>query len=377
MESYRGSSRFYNWGGIVAVVVFAILINSTVVNAETKKKPVDPNQDPRGPVELVVCSQNLNNYGSPNGTAARLGISPSEFQEKENAIVTRIAKTHCDVVALQEVLARNEEDGKKILKNLAEKLRERTGRFYEPAIGTSTEPSLRNGYLVAKDRAEITNTLSYSKVELPRLAADQKPRLFTRGPLEMQITVKAVGDGKPRTVTLINLHFKSKAGSMGDPTGLEWETYRMEMAEGLRRIIENRHKRALTSAESPLIVLGDRNANFDLASAKILEGALSLQDFQTEGGCRLSKRGVPICKPGVRSAQILYSVLTTDPKMKQQPGTFVYKKVFSWIDDILLPAEALPLAWKEFDVSGRYDSGVVSEPEAASDHSLIYVKLNW
>ena len=357
---------------IVSVLTFAL-----TSHAQSRVNIPEIGKDPRGEVELVVCSQNLHSYGTPAASAARNGISQSEFQEQEKALVVRFGTVDCDVVAVQEILARNEESGKKVLRTLADILKARTGRFYDVAVGSSSDPNLRNGYLVAKDRAEILNMLSYTKVELPKISAEQKPRLFTRGPYEIQIQVKPRGEDKSRTVTLVNMHFKSKAGAAGDPTGLEWETYRMEMAEGLRRIIESRHKRSLYSAETPLIVLGDRNANFDLASAKILEGSLSLEDFKSDGNCRLSKRGVPLCKPNIAAPQLLFSVLTSDPEVKNQPGTFQYKNVYSWIDDILLPADTLRLAWTTFDTPGNYDSGVVYEPSASLDHAMTYVRLNW
>lgn len=364
-----------------AVILFFLIVsgflNPQPLQGQSREQRFADNTDPRGEVELVVCSQNLNNYGTQVATSSRSGISAEDFAAKEAALIKRFTQNGCDVIAVQEVLAKNEEQGKKVLRQLSKELRDRTGRFFEVAIGSSSDPNLRNGFLVAKDRAEIMNLLSYTKVELPKISPDQKPRLFSRGPLEMQIMVKGQGESKARAVTLINLHFKSKSGSAGDPTGLEWETYRMEMAEALRRIVENRHKQSLINAESPVVVLGDRNANFDLASAQILEGVYSLGNFQKDGGCRLSKRGVPLCKPDIHSPAILFSVLTSDPVVKQQAGTFQFKGVYSWIDDILLPAETLRLAWRSFDVPGKYDAGVVYSPENASDHAMVYVKLNW
>lgn len=357
--------------------IIAWLTNTSLLIAQSHLPLVKEGLDPRGESELVICSQNLENYGTVTATAARTGLSSSEVKIKESALIKRFALLDCDVIAVQEILSNSEEQGEKVLEQLSAALRGVTARFYDVRVGSSKDPNLRSGFLVAKDRAEILNSLSYTKVELPRITPDQKPRFFSRGPFEIQISVKPRGEGKPRIVTLINIHFKSRAGGAGDPTGLEWETYRMEMAEALRRIVESRHRKSLVSAEYPLVVLGDRNGNFDLASAKILEGALSLSEFQSEGPCRLSKRGLPLCKEGAQTSQILFSVLTGDPQMKQQPGTFHFKKTFSWIDDILMPVDTLRLAWEKFDQDGDYDSGVVYNPAEASDHSMIWVKMNW
>ena len=42
-----------------------------------------------------------------------------------------------------------------------------------------------------------------------------------------------------------------------------------------------------------------------------------------------------------------------------------------------MPAESLPFAWKTAFSEGEYDSGVIYTPKNASDHALVYVKLNW
>jgi predicted extracellular nuclease len=185
-------------------------------------------------------------------------------------------------------------------------------------------------------------------------------------------------EGAPdKIVAIVNFHFKSKRGGEGDPAGLEYETLRMQMAEALRRIVENRHAQSFANGATILVVLGDRNSHFDTASARILEGILTLNEFQRSGKCRLSKRGVPLCQAETRVSQKLFSVLTTDRQASKQPGTFVYKGEFSWLDDILLPAEALPFARSRDAVEGDYDAGVVYKPATASDHAMVYVRLNW
>jgi hypothetical protein len=47
------------------------------------------------------------------------------------------------------------------------------------------------------------------------------------------------------------------------------------------------------------------------------------------------------------------------------------------LDDILMPAESLPFAWDEAATEGVFDSGVVYEESDASDHAMVYVRLNW
>lgn len=333
--------------------------------------------DPRGEPELIVCTQNMNNYGQIQEVQQRNPhMGSEELTEKIRAIASRIRAAKCDVVAMQEVLG-TEERAAVALKALTDEIRQSSGRFFSAEVAPSNDKFSRNGFLIADDRAQVVSKLSFRKVELPKLTEKQKPRLFIRGPYELQLAVKPRGDSLPKTVTLVVFHFKSKRGAAGDPAGLAYETYRMEMAEGLRRIVANRHKDAFTSGERILILLGDRNSHFDSASARILEGQLSLKHFQEGGPCRLSKRGVPLCQPGAATPAKLFSVLTSDPQTKNLPGTFRMNSEYSWLDEILMPQESLRFAWVRPGSEGDYASGTVSSYPEASDHSMAFVALNW
>ncbi len=363
---------------IFSAALYLVLGVFSPARAQTREAVVVTAGDPRGAAELTVCSQNLNNYGSLGKMKARLpGMTAEGAQEKESALIARFLTAGCDVIALQELIAENEEAGEIVLKKFADQLRFKSGRFFQPVVGPSNDRLLRNAFLFAQDRAELLHSTSYYRVELPRISPAQKPRYFSRGPLEIQLNVKGKDDAPAKVVSLVDFHFKSKAGSKTDATGLEWETYRMEMSEALRRVVENRYARAFASGETILLLLGDRNSNFDSASAKILDGSLPLKLFQDEAPCRLSKRGVPLCQAETMLPQRLFSVLTGDSKTRLQPGTLQYKNVYSWIDDILMPAESLPFAWREANSEGHYQSGIVYRPTAASDHALVYVTLNW
>jgi len=42
-----------------------------------------------------------------------------------------------------------------------------------------------------------------------------------------------------------------------------------------------------------------------------------------------------------------------------------------------MPAESLSYAWLTPTSEGRYDAGLISEPADASDHALLWARLNW
>ncbi len=337
-----------------------------------------PGGDPRGVPDVVVCSQNLKLFGSFD--TMKLGsptYTKAKHAQKIDALLKRFASVDCDVIAVQEVLAKTVSAGQAALNELATELRNRTNRIYTAVLAPPVEGQMTTGFLLAEDRVALQHSLPYGRVELPRISPKQRPRLFTRPPLEVQIAVKSRDTDQVKVISLVNLHFKSKRGGKDDPTGLEWETSRMEMAEGLRRIVESRHADAFASGESLLILLGDRNSNFDVASARILEGSLLLSSFGEKGPCRLSKRGVPLCAKETALPRKLFSVMTSNEALQGIPGTFTYQGEYSWLDDILMPAESLPFAWRTAFSEGQFDSGVVRTPNEASDHAMVYVKLNW
>lgn len=337
-----------------------------------------PGGDPRGDVDLVVCSQNLKLFGK-----AERGSGPDEKKaqiqqaEKVRGLVTRFISVGCDVIGVQEVIAPTTNDAREVLEQLALELRRRTNRFFKVVVAPPSDGQMTNGFLLALDRVSLQQSLPYSRVELPRISKKQRPRLFSRPPLEVQLTVKARDSEITKPVAIVNFHFKSKRGGKDDPTGMEWETYRMEMGEALRQIVEIRHKESFASGESLLLLLGDRNSNFDVASARILEGSLVLSSFAEKGPCRMSKRGIPLCAAETALPRKLFSVLTTNEGVQEFPGTFNYQGEYAWLDDILLPAESLRFAWKTAFSEGEYDSGLVQTPMKVSDHALVYVKLNW
>jgi hypothetical protein len=351
--------------------------NGPTIHRKVKAPQVQV-EDPRGSVDLVVCSQNLKMFGTLEAMKQKVAnYSPRERDIKIDELVDRFAAAGCDIIAVQEVLGRTTEIAEAALNDLAQNLQRRTNRFYEVRVGPGAEGGLALGFLAAKDRVNIVSTLSYARVELPKISPKEKPRLFSRTPLELQATVYSREGNVPKTVTLVNFHFKSKRGGAADPTGLEWETYRMEMAEALRRIVELRHKNSFASGETILMLLGDRNSNFDVASARILEGSISLANFRANGGCRLTKRGLPICRADTSLPKRLFSVLTTSRSVLSLPGTFEYKGEYSWLDDILMPAESLVYVWKSAYSDAKYSSGVLYKPKEASDHAMVYTKLNW
>ena len=361
------------------VLLAALLMQAGVLLADSRAPlAAETASDPRGLPELVICSQNLGNFGSLDDMQRRdPDLRENDYERKLSALVSRFASVNCDLIAVQELLGRSEEVGLRALNQLATALRSKTNRIFEGVVGPSNDPASRVGFLFAKDRGELLNRVSYYRVELAPLTDNEKPRYFARGPLEVQLKIKSRDGGSAKLVNVITFHFKSKYSAFKDPASVEWESWRLQMAESLRRVVEERHAAALKEGGSLLVLLGDRNSNFDAASAKVLEGTLRLVDFQGEAPCRVSARGLPLCHPGKARPALLGSLLTTDRESRKGPGTFLYRKVYSWLDDILVPQATARAAWASYDREGDYNSGVVRKPPEASDHFMIYSVFNW
>lgn len=332
-----------------------------------------------GVADLVICSQNLKLFGTfEEMSRSNRGLTRQSYDQKVADLVSRFMSGACDVVAVQEVIGKTLVDSERALGFLASRWRQRSRRGFHVTTAPPSEGGMTNGFIVALDRATVVQTYPYERMQLPKISPRQKPRLFSRPPFEIQIRTHSPDAQATKLVSVVNFHLKSKRGAQDDPTGLEWETYRMEMSEALRTTLEQRHHDAFVSGERILVALGDRNSNFDGASARILEGALALSSFAEKGRCRLSKRGAPLCTTGSELPKRLFSVVTSHAVRARYPGTYLYKGEYSWLDDILMPAESLPYARHPAALQeGIYDAGVVSNPAQASDHSMVYVKLNW
>lgn len=358
---------------IILVCLWTLCVSEVFGQSRTVLS--DPERDPRGPVDVTVCSQNLFNFGNLKNAKKRIkGLTGEKLREKREALAKRFLKADCDIIAFQEALGKAGKGLEEGMDQLVATLKKVTGRSFKYILGDGEDRYMHVGYLYSDAKISLVEYSSFRKIELPKLIEEDRPQLFSRAPLEATFTLN---DGENKSITLINIHFKSKSKGDLDPAQLDWETTRMQMSEVVRRVLANKHKKSLIDGEPILMVLGDRNSHFDSASALILEGRLALKDFKQEGACRLSKSGVPLCEAGTGKAQLLFSVLTRDPQVRQLEGTHRFKKSYSWLDDILLPSASLRYAIENPAREGDFSSGVVFEPKGASDHALVWVKLNW
>lgn len=337
--------------------------------------------DTRGEAELRLCTQNLEQYGAPPPALAgkkqnRKGKSAEEFrQEKEDFLIARLLAARCDVVAVQEVHGASSGQAGVNLRRLAARLAEKSGRRFESFVGETLRQPIFNGFLVALDAVEVEAVdSSYNWENLPKLQPLGPSRKFMRSPLGITLKVRGKNGKSSRRIFLLNIHLKSKRDGWKDPTGSDYETSRMEMAEKAREIAVR--KGELRGEEDLEIILGDRNSTAQSASAEILSGTLQLSDFFNKY-CRLFDREQVKCKQGARRAPQfvgLFAKKGEEETAFRYSGSFSYRQQLAFIDEILVETKHLWIFRNERKVLAAGLEGVFRK---GSDHKLLWTELNW
>lgn len=314
--------------------------------------------------ELRVCSQNLHNYLAP--AQIRDDKKRARALRDEAALVERFLEARCDVIAVQEVLGRDEREGLSHLRVLAAQLGRQAQRKVQAYVGHSRD-RIRNGFLVVGDELQHVQVETLDDVGLPRLQPKGPPHYFRRPPLRLIAHLKS--ETKTELV-LFNMHLKSKADGWKDASGTQFEALRMEMAEALRLQAKDQ-----VAASRIVMVLGDRNTSETAAAAMILEGVRELRDFQ-EGGCSLDAELQPRCpaSQGLRPPEFTALLHEANKRCASCPrlSSYRYRGNVSLLDEILVHRSALPRLVDGRDRLRVGTSGVFSR---GSDHKLLWAAV--
>lgn len=296
-------------------------------------------------------------------------MTPKKLATKKRALISRFIEANCDLIAVQEILAKGEAAAAGVLEQFGRELGYAAKRNFYARVGRSNDRTLHLGFLVDSTLFQILEVRSHHRSPLPKLSKFDKVRYFSRGPLEIQVKLRSGGQKSP-PLSLFTFHFKSKSGrARPDYSGYQFETLRVRMAEGLRRLAVDRGGSAV------VILLGDRNSDHGSATDDILTGERTLEDYQIYDGCKIAKDGQSLCEKSSGRSEKFVSVLTEDPDTAHL-GSYVYRSKSSWLDDILISAEHEHLALEKEKKPRDYDSGATTRYPEASDHALVRVKLS-
>jgi hypothetical protein len=316
---------------------------------------------------LRICSQNLERFGEPPRTGSRLdSITQLEL------LVQRMLEARCDIIAVQEIYGEGPAQAHRSLQRLHAALVTASGRHFTSVLGSSINDVLQNGFLVADDSAIVRRSESLHEMYLPKLSPLGPPQRFLRGPLAVWLDISAKHGSTFHSALLVDIHFKSKTTGWKDPSGLQFEPLRMEMAEQVRNFTEQ--QRAKLGSDVFVMILGDKNAEEQSASTRLLSGELQLVDFQT-ARCRVLADLEPKCSTDPqRPAQfvaLFAARLRLDSRLAKQ-GSFLYRGHASLIDDMFVPVSQLQSSGTE---AANSKLGFVGQFYRGSDHKLLWAEI--
>ncbi|MCB0324154.1 MAG: hypothetical protein KDD69_11300 [Bdellovibrionales bacterium] len=311
------------------------------------------------------CTQNLFRYDDPERKT-----KAATRRKQLDALIERMASARCDVVALQEVMGRSKREALQVATRLGTGLSRRTGRQFEAIIGDTNTEDMRNGMLVASDTFTVQKVRSYRREPAPKLSVLGPPTYFPRGPLAVELLDKRGG-----RVLVITMHLKSKANAWKDPTGTTFESLRLQLAEGLRRLALAHAAKLGTNTR--LVILGDRNSSETSASADVLAGVRTLADFSLSGRCGLDGELRSECEPNRSKEGVLKPLIewkrSREPK-SLRGGTYRYRNREEILDEIYVPLDQVSFYTRR---DGSIAAGLEGRYYRGSDHKLAWAEMRW
>lgn len=340
-------------------------------------------QDPRGEVELRVCSLNTENFGLKVEVSRVLrGKAAKGTKRRESAIVRQIAQSGCDVVALQALIGHDVVSAKAGLVSLAELLQKQTSITWETFLGDTNHKFARSGFLVAKKTGiEVISTKNYTDTLLPRFEAFQLEK-FLRAPFEIALRVKRKGVSQEivydKEVIIMNIDFQDALR----PAKQESEAAKMQMAEAVRQLAVYRQHDFDPDLMPIYLVLGNRASGRYRPATEILEGGIQLTDFKSDGKCRFDEQN-PFgytCAERVSFGKVLVGLLATSTSLLSPTEQQQLQKVNqdqSRITDIYVFQGDLPAVSRGPIVSSQFAVGQFPVKYLAKENPLVWVDVNW
>jgi predicted extracellular nuclease len=341
------------------------------VAAAAAERP--PDHDRRAST-LVLCTQNLWNYGSAEDvkrlrrSSSQLATSREDLKEQERRLVERLRG--CDVVAVQEVLGAGAPEARAALDRLAGLLdgpgRESSGRW-SSFIGDSTDV-IRNGFLV---RSRVAGSgVSFDPGQAGRdlgPVAGCPRTTWDRAPATLRLRVA------DRTLVLLSVHLKSKADSGGrkDPEGEHHERRRVVQAAALASTVRHEMK---ADSRALLIVAGDMNNVPGSATRGVLDGGLDPAMLLRPRDC-LGGQGQLLCELPRRPA-LLRDLAAEDPDL-EGGGSYEFDGREEMIDGFFVSPEAERLARESSDEEGDWRITLEGRLRRGSDHRMLRLELRW
>lgn len=313
-----------------------------------------------------ACTQNLSNYGDNKIAYKRTKKTNQDLKNQKEKLTTRLLLAKCDIISVQEVLAKDLDGSMKVLETLADELYRKSKIKFEYVSGKANDPQAKLGFLYKSNLFEELLSKSYYNENLPRLSKYERNRHFSRGPLRLDLKIKK----NNQNVSFFNFHFKSHSTYGGfDSSGYAFEQDRMQMAQALKDIVLET-KRA--NPKNILILLGDRNGSANSASAKILSGELKLTFFNSNL-CKLRENSQSSCPKHLNYTPSLVPLISNDPDIHS--NSFVRNTSYKLIDEILIDRSSEKYVLEEKNRASDYEAGLLPPDLPVTDHPLLWIDV--
>lgn len=358
---------------ILFAIIFGFIINSNL-SSETPKEPLNAKPLPsnNNQAELTLCSQNLFNYGLRDQRNRNSNKDRNNRQsEQRKFLVERFVNANCDIIALQEITGENIAISKALISNLSKSLSDKSQKKFSFFVSDSNDSRIRNGFIYNSQIVKIIEAKSFNGNRVEPLNLLASSRKHTRGPSLIRAIVSPSNGSDKKEFLIFSTHLKSKRDSWKDNSKTDWELIRMEHAYDL-------YKTALTEEgkkDAILVIMGDRNNTEDSASAKLISGELSLDDFRNKN-CKLDSKNLPNCKKGNKISKLspLFALRKKQDKNTYGGGSHRYKGESHLIDEIYLETDNLNLVKRSND---KFKIGLEGNFYRGSDHKLLWATLDW
>jgi len=312
-----------------------------------------------------VCSQNLYHFGE-KAVRAR--------EKSQLAYLTkRILRAECDIVAVQEVIGGTESEAATTLSRIAHSWEAAGAEKILSYVGTTKDKFIRNGFLVRSSVGRVVTVKSFLDAPVPSLSPLGPVLFFQRAPMALVLETPAT---KPnRRFWIMNMHQKSRSRGFEDGSGTHYELLRLEMAKGVRDIIEQEEQKEPDG--TIFVITGDRNSDENDASVDVLLGRRELADFSKSGGCKIRKDDRAQCKnESPRPAEFVGLFQHRREKFPGEypGGTYSFKNRQTALDEFAIREKNLPLVTRP---NGKLSIGLEGQFFRGSDHKLIWAEFHF
>jgi hypothetical protein len=280
----------------------------SIVYKEQQARLQESLKDPRGDVEIRICSVNFNGYGTKEENERLLKKIPKpRIAKAERTILKAIVAANCNLVAVQGIIGRSPAFATEALTAFATKLSKKTNKIpWKSEIARSKEQNGYQGFLIKDSDDSPIDGFQVETITNAILKVPGKP---------LRTTVSSKNDTVPRDFLKITLEVKSKDSLKPDPMAFETKPsfkptrqvviingilakgvapyaadeslLKLQIADVATRLFDVEQSK-ISPNQQPIVLAAIERVEGVLGGAEhILTGRLTIDDFEKDGLCQI------------------------------------------------------------------------------------------